>query len=238
MKQIFISDLHLDADRPDLTDAFIKFLDSHCQDTDELYILGDFFEVWLGDDDIDDCNTLVSAALKSLSATVYLMHGNRDFLIGEAFCEQAGATLLADPTLLQLSIGPALLMHGDSLCTRDEKYMLARQQLRAPAFQADFLARPIGERVEIAKQIRGESQTLKRETAADIMDVTEAEVIREMEAANVAILIHGHTHRPAVHDVALASTSGTRYVLGDWQTSTSYLEVENGVIELKQFVFS
>ena len=237
MKQLLISDLHLDSEQPQLTQAFFRFLAEHASNADELYILGDFFEVWLGDDNISALSEILVAALSALSAKKYLMHGNRDFLLGDAFCAAAGAELLADPFLLELPTGNALLMHGDSLCTRDEMYMRARAALRSPAFQADFLTKSIEERTVIANQIRGESKALTRETAADIMDVTPEEVVREMEAHQVRLLIHGHTHRPDIHTVALSSGEGQRIVLGDWQTSTQYLEIIDGVHELKTFTF-
>lgn len=237
MKQVFISDLHLDADRPDLTGAFFDFLDRHCRDTDELYILGDFFEVWLGDDDRSDFSQSIISALAALSCRKYVMHGNRDFLIGEVFCDAAGAVLLDDPHLLSLDSGPVLLMHGDSLCTMDKEYMAARQLLRSPDFQADFLARSLEERAAIAREIRGKSKAHTRETAADIMDVTPEEVVTVMNEAGVKTLIHGHTHRPDVHDLKLNDGDGKRYVLGDWHTSTRYLEIVDNRIELKEFSF-
>jgi len=237
MKRIFISDLHLDANRKDLTLAFKQFLSGKCQTIDELYILGDFFELWLGDDDQSPLINEVIEALSSLPCDLFIMHGNRDFLIGEAFCNFAGAKLLPDPYPIILGDQPALLMHGDSLCTRDEEYMKARNLLRSDAFQQDFLAKKVPERKIIAEQIRGKSQKVSREKAEDIMDVTPEEVIKVMNRTNTSILVHGHTHRPEVHEVALHFRTGTRYVLGDWHTSMQFLRANGSVLELVKYVF-
>ncbi|MBL6691676.1 MAG: UDP-2,3-diacylglucosamine diphosphatase [Pseudomonadales bacterium] len=237
MKRIFISDLHLDPQREDLTSAFEAFLENHCQDIDELYILGDFFEVWLGDDDDSAFNRGIAADLAALPCKVYLMHGNRDFLIGETFCKQSGAELLGDPSIVDLDGTPALLMHGDSLCSLDAEYMKARQLLRSPAFQADFLQKPLEERATIARQIRGESKAHTRETAEDIMDVTPSEVVSAMNDAGVFLFIHGHTHRPDVHEVDLGEQSGRRYVLGDWHTSMKYLVADGSEVDLRHYQF-
>jgi UDP-2,3-diacylglucosamine hydrolase len=237
MERIFISDLHLDTNRKDLTLAFTQFLGERCQTIDELYILGDFFELWLGDDDKSILNNGVIEALSSLSCDVFIMHGNRDFLIGEAFCNAAGAKLLPDPYPIILGDQPTLLMHGDSLCTRDEEYMKARILLRSDAFQQDFLSKQMAERKVIAEQIRGKSQKVSREKAEDIMDVTPEEVIKVMNQAKTPILVHGHTHRPAVHEVGLHFGSGTRYVLGDWHTSMQFLEATDSDLQLVKYVF-
>lgn len=237
MKRIFISDLHLDAEREDLTSAFEAFLHAYCRNIDELYILGDFFEVWLGDDDDSPFNQRIAGVLASLPCKVFLMHGNRDFLLGDDYCQQAGATLIPDPFVIKLGESPVLLMHGDSLCTMDADYMKARQLLRSSEFKADFLSKPLAERDAIAKQIRGESKAHTRETAEDIMDVTPSEVISAMRDAGVRLFIHGHTHRPDVHDVSLGSESGKRYVLGDWHTSTKYLVADEDELELRHYRF-
>jgi UDP-2,3-diacylglucosamine hydrolase len=232
MKQILISDLHLDESREDLTQTFASFLDKECRDADELYILGDFFEVWLGDDDQRPFNRQIAAALKTLPGRLFIMHGNRDFLIGQDFCRTAGAELLSDPCTREVGGEPVLLMHGDSLCTRDTAYMAARLQLRSPEFQSDFLSKTLEERAEIATQIRGESKAHTGETEMAIMDVTPDEVVNVMKASGVNTLIHGHTHRPAVHDVPLGDQSGRRYVLGDWRPETHYLKAEHGQLSL------
>ena len=237
MKRIFISDLHLDAHRQDLTLAFTRFLSEQCQTIDELYILGDFFELWLGDDDQSILNNKVIEELSSLHCDVFIMHGNRDFLIGETFCNAAGATLLSDPYPITLGDQPALLMHGDSLCTRDEEYMKARNLLRSDAFQQDFLSKRMPERKIIAEQIRGKSQKVSREKAEFIMDVTPEEVINVMNQTKTSVLVHGHTHRPAVHEVGLHFGAGTRYVLGDWHTSMQFLRANDSDLALIKYVF-
>ena len=237
MERIFISDLHLDANRENLTLAFTQFLSERCQTIDELYILGDFFELWLGDDDHSVLNSGVIEALSSLPCDVFIMHGNRDFLIGEAFCDAAGAKMLPDPHPIILGNQPALLMHGDSLCTRDEEYMKARNLLRSAAFQRDFLSKQMPERKILAEQIRGKSQKASREKAEEIMDVTPEEVIKVMDQAKASVLVHGHTHRPAVHEVDLHFGAGTRYVLGDWHTSMQFLKATDSDLQLVKYVF-
>ena len=237
MERIFISDLHLDANRENLTLAFTQFLSERCQTIDELYILGDFFELWLGDDDHSALNSGVIEALSSLPCDVFIMHGNRDFLIGEAFCDAAGAKMLPDPHPIILGNQPALLMHGDSLCTRDEEYMKARNLLRSAAFQRDFLSKQMPERKILAEQIRGKSQKVSREKAEEIMDVTPEEVIKVMDQAKASVLVHGHTHRPAVHEVDLHFGAGTRYVLGDWHTSMQFLKATDSDLQLVKYVF-
>ena len=237
MERIFISDLHLDANRENLTLAFRQFLSERCQTIDELYILGDFFELWLGDDDHSVLNRGVIEALSSLPCDVFIMHGNRDFLIGEAFCDAAGAKMLPDPHPIILGNQPALLMHGDSLCTRDEEYMKARNLLRSAAFQRDFLSKQMPERRILAEQIRGKSQKVSREKAEEIMDVTPEEVIKVMDQAKASVLVHGHTHRPAVHEVDLHFGAGTRYVLGDWHTSMQFLKATDSDLQLVKYVF-
>ncbi|MBT4161419.1 MAG: UDP-2,3-diacylglucosamine diphosphatase [Gammaproteobacteria bacterium] len=238
MKQLFISDLHLDETRQNLTLEFFRFLSDLGSRADEIYILGDFFEVWLGDDDQSKFNQSIIDALASLEAKIYLMHGNRDFLLGDSFCKAAKVTLLPEYTTINTPAGPALLLHGDSLCTLDTDYMAARRTLRSDAFQVDFLAKPMAERAEIARKLRGESMEHTQETAVDIMDVTPDEVVKAMNNANVNLLIHGHTHRPAIHEVGLGDRTGWRYVLGDWQDSMQYLVIENEQPELKLYRFT
>ena len=237
MKRIFISDLHLDASRKDLTLAFTQFLSAQCQTIDELYILGDFFELWLGDDDRSILTNEIVEALSSLPCDVFIMHGNRDFLIGEAFCNAAGAKLLPDPHPIILGNQRALLMHGDSLCTRDQEYMKARKLLRSYDFKQDFMSKQMQDRKIIAEQIRGESKKVSREKTKDIMDVTQEEVIKVMNQAKTLILIHGHTHRPEIHKVDLHFGMGTRYVLGDWHTSMQFLRANDSDLDLVKYVF-
>ena len=161
--------------------------------------------------------------------------GNRDFLLGDAFCRAASATLLTDPSIISTPIGPALLMHGDSLCTRDTEYMNARKLLRSSAFQADFLSKSLSKRDAFARQLRGESTAHTRETAADIMDVTQSEVEHALQTADVSIMIHGHTHRPAVHELTLSTGTAVRFVLGDWHESMQYLAISDSGADLLTF---
>ena len=203
MKRLFISDLHLDESRPDLTQAFFRFVDEFAAKTDELYILGDFFEVWLGDDDKSDFALKVIQKLRCLPCKIFVMHGNRDFLIGSAFCRDANVVLLDDPSTIMFGNRKAVIMHGDSLCTLDVEYMKARALLRSEAFQTDFLDKPLAERAAFASQIRGESQSHTRQAASDIMDVTPSAVEHTFNHFGVDLLIHGHTHRPAHHTLML-----------------------------------
>jgi UDP-2,3-diacylglucosamine hydrolase len=240
MTDILISDLHLDESRPDLTAGFLKFLATGLNGADSLYILGDFFEVWLGDDHHSAFNQSIIDALNALDLPIFFMHGNRDFLIGNEFCEAIGATLLPDPSVVELGGESVLLMHGDSLCTADTEYMKVRAMLRNPAVQQDLLSKPLEERAAIAQQARGESQAHTRahtrESAADIMDVTPAEVIKAMQAAGVKTLIHGHTHRPATHQVELTDGQrGQRIVLGDWDKLGWRLIAQKSGFKLESF---
>jgi len=237
MSNIFISDLHLDENRPELTTGFLQFLSNGLEDATSLYILGDFFEVWLGDDHNTAFNQIIINALQAINMPIFVMHGNRDFLLGPAFCNAIGATLLPDPSIIELDGEPVLLMHGDSLCTSDTEYMKVRVLLRNEAFQKDFLTKSIPERQAFADQARGESKAHTRETAADIMDVTESEVVRAMQEAGVKTLIHGHTHRPDEHIVDLSNDqSGRRLVLGDWGTHGWKIRAAKGKIQLTSFL--
>jgi len=228
---LFISDLHLEETRPDITDAFLRFLDQKTSGIERLYILGDFFEAWIGDDERTPLQETIAGALKAVSdrgVEIFLMHGNRDFLIGEEFCERAGATLLDDPTVVDLYGTPTLLMHGDSLCTADEEYQKFRANMRNPQMQKMMLARPLEDRQKMARQLRDMSMAKNQGKAEAIMDVTPEEVVREMEAHGVQQMIHGHTHRPAIHDLQANGQPATRIVLGDWDENVWWLEAAPG----------
>jgi len=232
-RTLFISDLHLDSVRPEITAALADFLSSHA-DCAALYILGDLFEAWIGDDDDSYIATEVTKLLRKFSASgpaLYLMQGNRDFLLGEDFCQAVGGTLLPDPTVVDLQGIPTLLMHGDSLCTRDAEYMDFRARARDPGWQAELLAKPLDERRALAAQLRAMSKDANSNKAEDIMDVTPSEVARVMSEAGVARLIHGHTHRPARHEEA----AGLRWVLGDWDSRGWYIEATSSGIYLNSF---
>ena len=213
--QHFISDLHLEESNSGVVEGFIAYLAS-LNARDDLYILGDLFEVWIGDDFQDPLIESVEVAIRACPANVYLMHGNRDFLIGRDFASRANISLLDDPTRISIAGEPVLLMHGDSLCTRDEAYIAIRSQLRDPAFQAQLMAQPIDARRQIAANARQESTNHKQQTAMEIMDVTPNEVNRIMTAHGVRTLIHGHTHRPMDHQSEGSTGDLRRIVLGDW----------------------
>ncbi|MEO1079014.1 MAG: UDP-2,3-diacylglucosamine diphosphatase [Pseudomonadota bacterium] len=235
----FISDLHLDAERPAVTRALFDFLQKITGDTNgapasALYILGDLFEFWVGDDDDSPLVGEVADALREFSESgpdLYLMHGNRDFLIGADYAARAGAQLLDDPVVVTTGGNDLLLMHGDSLCTRDEDYQRFRTLARSPEWKADVLARSLDERRRLAAQLRMASRDAGSRKAADIMDVTPSEVERIRRETGVRTLIHGHTHRPARHD----EPGGTRWVLGDWDAQGWFLRHENGELQLNKF---
>lgn len=219
MTDLFISDLHLSEARPGVTRGFFRFLRDTASQARALYILGDFFDAWVGDDDDSPLALETQSALKTLSETgtqLYLMRGNRDFLLGADFAEATGAQLLEDPCLITLAGRPTLLMHGDSLCTRDQAYMAFRQEVQSADWQQAILAKPLAERRELARQLRAQSQTMSSNKAADIMDVTPEEVHKVMRQYGAQRLIHGHTHRPARHPITLDGQTAERIVLGDW----------------------
>lgn len=231
MTTLFISDLHLEESRPDITGAFLGFLKTHAMGVEQLYILGDFFEAWIGDDERTPLQEQVAAALREVrdsGTEIFLMHGNRDFLIGNDYCERAGATLLDDPTVIDLYGTPALLMHGDSLCTADVEYQKFRANMRNPQMQKMMLARPLEDRQQMARQLRQMSMAKNQGKAEDIMDVTPEEVVRELEHHGVQLMIHGHTHRPAIHDLEANGEPARRIVLGDWDTHVWWLEARSG----------
>lgn len=230
---LFISDLHLDAARPELTRALAVFLASntHC---DALYILGDLCDAWVGDDDDSPLVAELADMLLAFTAAgpeLYLMVGNRDFLLGNDFCQSVGASLLPDPTVIELYGKPTLLMHGDSLCTGDSDYMAFRATARDPEWQANLMTQPLSQRRALAAQLRSMSQEANSNKAEDIMDVTPSEVLREMREAGVEQLIHGHTHRPARHE----AEGGVRWVLGDWGEKVWYIEADSNEIKLNNY---
>lgn len=225
---LFISDLHLEAERPDITQAFFSFLEEHASKAQALYILGDFFNVWLGDDYVTELNTQVAEALQTLTKAglkIKLMHGNRDFLMGKDFAKRCGAELIEEPYLLAAYEQEILLMHGDILCTRDLDYMAFRSMVRDPEWQESFLARPIAERIAYAEQAREQSKAMSSNKAEDIMDVTPEAVTALMQKYKIDTLIHGHTHRPYIHNLNSGSetSSAKRLVLGDWEQDGWYI---------------
>ena len=236
MAVFFISDLHLQPGRPELESAFYQFLDTHIQAGETLYVLGDFFDSWIGDDEDDPFYLGVKAKLRDVSsrATTFIMHGNRDFLIGEKFAVDTGMELLPDPHLIELHGENILLMHGDSLCTDDVEYMQFRQQVRGSAWQQHILSLPLEQRRMIAADLRAKSKSMTSLKAEDIVDVNQAEVEAVLKTHGVKTLIHGHTHRPNRHCFSLDGLNAERIVLGDWDKTGWYLKYENG-FELVEF---
>ncbi|KJH82126.1 UDP-2,3-diacylglucosamine diphosphatase [Stutzerimonas stutzeri] len=227
---LLISDLHLEEERPDITRAFLRFLDTRAPQAEALYILGDFFEVWVGDDGMTPYQHEIAGALKALSqrgTRIYLMHGNRDFMIGKAFSREAGCTLLADPHIAQLGGERVLLMHGDSLCTRDEGYMRLRRWLRNPISLFILHNLSLAKRQRLAQKLRSSSKQETRMKASDIVDVTPDEVVRIMQRHKVRTLIHGHTHRPATHSFQVDDQAARRIVLGDWDRQGWALQIDD-----------
>lgn len=230
----FISDVHLEESRPSITRAFFDYLDHLPADTTALYLLGDIFDAWLGDDDVSPFLSSIRDKLKQISdrgIALYFMHGNRDFLVGDAFAEQTGCQLLNDPCLIEHQGQRYLLSHGDVLCTDDAEYQAFRAQIRNPAMQGMLLAKPLAERREIAKQLRQQSGMANSNKAQDIMDVNAAAVTAMMNAHQVDTLIHGHTHRPAIHDLP---GNKRRIALGDWHDK-GWEIVLNDTLELNSF---
>ncbi|MBK1691138.1 UDP-2,3-diacylglucosamine diphosphatase [Ectothiorhodospira mobilis] len=216
---LFVSDLHLDPDRPAILAAFERLLRGPAREADALYILGDLFEYWIGDDDPAPHLEPVFHALADLARAgvpVCFTHGNRDFLVGEGFARRCGCRLLDTETVIDLYGTPVLLMHGDSLCTDDHEYMAFRDMVRDPQWQAAFLARPLAERHAEAEAMRARSRHSTRRKPADITDVHPGAVEAALRRNGVRILIHGHTHRPALHDLTLDGAPARRIVLPDW----------------------
>jgi UDP-2,3-diacylglucosamine hydrolase len=227
---LFISDLHLASERPRIVEQFFGFLSSTAQGAAALYVLGDLFEYWAGDDDMDDpLNRSVSDAFARLAQSgtrVYFMHGNRDVLVGREFAQRSGATLLEDPTLVDLHGTPTLLMHGDTLCTDDVEYQQFRAYAHDPQNQARFLAQPVAARRAQLEGLRKSSESAKQGKTAEIMDVNVEAVDRALRQAGYPRLIHGHTHRPGRHVHRIDGHDCERWVLGDWYETGSYLRCD------------
>ena len=237
MTTLFISDLHLDDARPEATALFRRFVREEAREADALYILGDLFEYWLGDDVLSETARQVSESLAKLSqagTTVHFMHGNRDFLIGSDYAGLCGMSLLPEEIRVDLYGRPTLLLHGDTLCTDDTEYQAVRRTLRSAEWQADFLAKPAAARIEFARDARQKSSAHKMSVSMDIMDVNPDEVVSTFERHGVNEMIHGHTHRPAVHELEVADRPARRYVLGDWYEQGSVLRVDAQGSELAQ----
>jgi UDP-2,3-diacylglucosamine hydrolase len=237
MATLFIADLHLDPGRPQITELFERYLaGDEVRRADALYILGDLVEAWIGDDDDAELPARIAAATRAVrdaGVPVYFMAGNRDFLLGPTFAERAGLALLDDGAVHDIQGRPTLLMHGDVLCTDDLAYQAVRRQVRTPEWQAQVLAMPLQARRAFAAKAREDSKAHTGSTMESIMDVNADAVAEAMRKAHVTRLIHGHTHRPAVHDFQLDGAPAQRIVLGDWYEQGSVLRVDAAGAELR-----
>ena len=229
MATLFASDLHLDSETPWAIDAFLAFLAGPARAADALYLLGDIFEVWVGDDDDNADNTRTCEALRTLTAggvATYAIHGNRDFLLGETFSRRTGVKLLPDPVLVDLYGTPTLLSHGDVFCTEDPSYQQLRSTVREPQWQRKFLALPLDARRSLANAARAGSKAHTQRTIPTIMDVNPDAVVRAFRATGARRLIHGHTHRPAMHPGVVDGVMTERVVLAPWYETASCLSVD------------
>lgn len=237
MATLFISDLHLDPSRPQITALFEDYLASdEVRRADALYILGDLVEAWIGDDDDAELPQRIATAIHAVheaGVPVYFMAGNRDFLLGDVFARRAGMTLLEDGTVHDIHGHPTLLMHGDVLCIDDVAYQAVRQQVRKPEWQKQILSMPLDARRAFAAQAREDSKAHTGSTMESIMDVNADAVAETMRKAGVTRLIHGHTHRPAVHAFEMDGKAAERIVLGDWYEHGSVLRVDGDGVELR-----
>jgi UDP-2,3-diacylglucosamine hydrolase len=236
MARLFVSDVHLDAAAPQATEQFLRFLETEAVRAEALYILGDLFEAWVGDDDQEPSNERVCCALRALTAggvACFALHGNRDFLLGTGFSERSGCQLLPDPVIAQLDSERVLLTHGDALCTDDHAYQELRSIVRAPGWQQRFLALPRAHREQLADEARAGSRRHTSRAVPDIMDVNAHAVTTAFRATGVRRLVHGHTHRPAVHDIEVDGEPAQRIVLGAWYEQGSVLSYERGRYQLR-----
>jgi UDP-2,3-diacylglucosamine hydrolase len=235
MTALVVSDLHIDPAQPEIAAQFREFLAGEARRARALYVLGDLFEAWIGDDDPCPHKRSLIAELRNLSASgvaLYLMHGNRDFLLGERFCRETGAELLVDPTIATFDGRRVLLAHGDALCTDDRPYQKLRALVRDRHWQQQFLALSVAERQALARQARAGSRAHTAAQHAMLMDVNDAAVAAVFRAAGVDTLVHGHTHRPGVHQLEVDGTARTRIVTGDWYTQGSVLRWSRDGLEL------
>lgn len=227
---LFISDLHLAPERPDIIQLFVNFLDHQATSAKQLYILGDFVEYWLGDDDTATGLKPVFDKMKQVSEQgleIFLMHGNRDFLMGEELARRCGCTLIPDPYIIDIDNTPVILMHGDTLCTDDVRYQELRLMLRHPDWQKEFLAKPLDERTMLAEALRKKSMEETGKKSEDIMDVNATAVEQAFQEHQVQLMIHGHTHRPGIHQLTIDQQKLIRIVLGDWYRQGSCLELNH-----------
>ncbi len=242
MTTLIISDLHLDAERPQITALFGRFLEQQARGAQALYILGDLFEAWVGDDDPSATGAFVASRLRAVSdagTPVFFICGNRDFLLGDDYARRAGMAILPDPAVVMLYGKPTLLMHGDTLCSGDVAYQAFRAQTRNPQWQAQFLSQPLPARLAFAQAARAASKAhqsgLQGKGAMEtITDVAPAAVDATLARFGIDTLIHGHTHRPAVHEIAVDGRRCQRIVLGDWYEQGSVLRVDSDGARLQR----
>ncbi len=240
MATLFIADLHLCVEEPAITAGFLRFLAGEARKADALYILGDLFEAWIGDDDPNPLHRQMAAAIKAVSDSgvpCYFIHGNRDFLLGKRFARESGMTLLPEEKVLELYGRRVLIMHGDTLCTDDAGYQAFRAKVHKPWLQTLFLALPLFVRKRIAARMRANSKEANSSKSLAIMDVNQNAVVSAMEIHQVQWLIHGHTHRPAVHELIANQQPAFRVVLGAWHTEGSMVKVTADDVELIHFPF-
>ena len=234
----FIADLHLTPERPASTRLFEAFLTDAAQSLERLYILGDLFEYWVGDDGAEplgheDVEAALGKAVKG-GMEIFFMHGNRDFLIGEDFAQRTGCVLLADPVVISLQGRNCLLTHGDALCTDDIEHQNARKEMLSAKWKLAFLKKPLEQRMQTATAMRRQSESSKQTKSMSVMDVNQEAVESLMRQHGVDTLIHGHTHRPAIHQFQLEQKPAWRYVLGDWYEQRSALYYVNGKFSLRR----
>lgn len=236
---LFISDLHLAPERPEVIDLFERFVDEIAIHAERLYILGDFLEYWLGDDDKATGLEKVFQSLRKLNdkgVDVFFMAGNRDFLIGNELAEKCGFKIIEEPFIKNINGHDTLLMHGDTLCTDDIEYQKFRAMVRNKDWQQAILAKSLEEREQLARSLRQQSEQANAEKDYDIMDVNQDTVVKTMQAHSVDLLIHGHTHRPAIHEFEINGNAAKRIVLSDWHNKGSYIRItENSEPELIEF---
>ena len=234
-RALFISDLHLAAERPEANEQFFRFLGDEASRAQALYVLGDLFEYWAGDDELKDPAGEPLAAevaqgfrrLADAGVAVHVMHGNRDFLVGAGFLSACGARFLEDPSVLRLAGQPVVLMHGDTLCTDDVDYQAWRRTARSEAWQREFLAKPLDARHQVVRGLREKSKEVVAAKPAEIMDVNADAVRDAFRRHGVRRMIHGHTHRPARHDVEVDGAPCERWVLPDWYGRGGYLALDD-----------
>jgi len=237
---LFIADLHLHTEEPAITAGFLHFLNGVAREADALYILGDLFEAWIGDDDPNPLHQRVASAIRALvdsGVPCYFIHGNRDFLLGKRFARESGMQLLPQEKVLELYGRKVLIMHGDTLCTDDAGYQAFRAKVHQPWLQTLFLALPLFIRHRVAAKMRAGSRAANSSKSLAIMDVNQQAVIEAMEKHRVQWLIHGHTHRPAVHQLTANDAPAWRAVLGAWHSEGSMIRVSKSDVELVQFPF-